>query len=221
MTRTGAYGRPDFDERTENIIEWAELHSKQLTIAAAVIVVIAAGGWFYHKSQAEQASNASAALGDAELALTAGNLPLAQSNLEKIVSRYGKTPSGDQARLLLAEVLYDNGRYEEGIKQLASLLSSDDKVMRASAYNLTAAGYDQTNKPAEAAAAYQKAAAAAAYPADRDVYLASAARALMDAGKSAEAQAIWQKLADDPSSPAASEAKIRLGEIEAKAAKQG
>ena len=34
MTRTGAAARPDLEERTQNLLEWAELHSKLLTIIA-------------------------------------------------------------------------------------------------------------------------------------------------------------------------------------------
>lgn len=202
-------------------MEWAETHSRHLTIAAVAIAVLAGGGWFYAKSRQVQARNASAALSEAELALTAGNLPLAQSSLEQVVNRYGSTPSGDQARLLLAQVMFDNGRYQEGIAGLQQLVSSGDKLTLASAQHLIGAGYEQAGKPAEAAAAYRKAADAAGSPAERDGYLASAARALMDAGKNSEAKAIWQRLADDPSSPAAAEARIRLGELEVKAAKAG
>lgn len=221
MTRTGSVARPDFDDRTEGLMEWAEAHSRHLTIAAVAIVVLAGAGWFYAKSRQVQARNASAALSEAELALTSGNLPLAQSSLQQVVSRYGGTPSGNQARLLLAQVMFDDGRYQEGLAQLQPVVASGDKLVLASAQNLIGAGYEQSGKLVEAAQAYQKAADAAASPAERDTYLASAARALTDAGKSAEARVIWQRLADDPSSPAAAEARVRLGELEVKPAKAG
>ncbi|HEX6537078.1 MAG TPA: tetratricopeptide repeat protein [Gemmatimonadaceae bacterium] len=221
MPRTGAAARPDLEERAQNLLEWAELHSKQLTIVAVAIIAIAGGVWFYQKSHQARTRNASAALAQAEQAVGAGNLALAQSDLDKIVSRYGGTVPGKQAILVLAQVLYDRGQYAQGIQQLQKLVDSDDAYLRAGALNLIGAGYEQQAKYADAAASYRKAADATAYPADRDQYLASAARALTSAGKTAEAKEIWSKLAADPTSPTAAEARVRLGEIEAKAARSG
>lgn len=221
MTRTGAAARPDLEERTQNLLEWAELHSKQLTIVAVAIVMIAAGVWFYQKSHQARTRNASTALVSAEQALTAGNLPLAQSDLDKIVSRYGGTEPGKQAVLLLAQVMYDRGQYQQGIERLRQVEGSGDRYLNTAALNLIGAGYEQQGKYADAAENYRKAADAALYPSDRDQYLASTARALTSAGKTAEAKAIWTKIAADPASPANAEARVRLGELEAKPVKQG
>jgi predicted negative regulator of RcsB-dependent stress response len=221
MTRTGAAARPDLDERAQNFLEWAELHSRLLTMVAVAIVVVAGGFWFYTKSHEARAHNAATALRQAELAVGSGNLALAQSDLEKIVDRYSATSSGKQARLLLAEVRYDRGQYADGVSTLQPLTSSDDQGLRASAYNLVGAGYEQQQKYVEAAAAYREAAKAAPFAIDRDQYLANAARALTNGGKLDEAKELWSKLAADPASSAAAEARVRLGEIEAKAAKQG
>jgi len=215
MTRTGAAARPDLEERAQSLMEWAETHSRLLTIIAVVIVLIVGGGWFYTKSRQVQARNASAMLNDAELALASGNMALAQSNLEKIVDRYGGTRSADQAHLLLAQVLFDKGQYQQGVADLQGITKSSDKYLRASAFNLIGAGEEQAGRFTEAAAAYRKAADAATSTGDRDQYLASAGRALMSGGKTAEAKEIWTKLAQDPASQLSAEAKVRLGEIEA------
>jgi hypothetical protein len=58
------------------------------------------------------------------------------------------------------------------------------------------------------------------YQIERDQYLANSARALTDGGKLDEAKKLWDQLASDPASALAAEARVRLGEIEAKAAKQ-
>lgn len=221
MTRTGATARPDFEERTQNLLEWAELHSKLLTIIAVAIIAVVGGTWFYRKSHEARTRNASAALVNAEQALTAGNLALAQSDLDKIVGRYSATEPGKQAVLLLAQVMYDRGQYAQGIQKLQQVEGSEDQYLRTAALNLVGAGYEQQGKYADAANYYRKAAESAAYPSDRDQYLASAARALTSAGKTAEAKEIWSKLANDPASPANAEARVRLGELEAKPVKQG
>jgi tetratricopeptide (TPR) repeat protein len=221
MTKTGAAARPDLEDRAEDLKEWALVHSKGLSIAAGAILVAVGLAWLYVKSQQAQAQNASAALVQAEQAIAAGNSALAQSDLERIVNRYGSTEAGRQAQLLLSQTYFDAGKYAEGIENLQKLIQAKPKFVEASAYNLMGAGYEQQNKFDDAAGAYQKAASLAAGKSDRDSYLANAARALTAGGKTAEAVKIWSKLATDPTSPAAAEARVRLGELQAKAVKAG
>jgi len=137
------------------------------------------------------------------------------------VQRYGNTPSGDQARVLLAQVHYEKGEYQQGMKDLEPVTGAKDAYTAASALNLQAAGLEQSGKLAEAAAVYQKAAARAPYKIDHDVYMANAARALTAGGKTEEAKKIWASLATDDQSPAAAEARVRLGELLAKTATAG
>jgi len=221
MTKTGAAARPDLEDRAEDLKEWALIHSKGLSIAAGVIVVLVGLAFLYVKSQQAQARNASSALLQAEQALGAGNSALAQSDLERVVNRYGSTDAGQEAQLLLAQTYFDAGKYAEGVEGLQKLIASKPKFIEASAYNLLGAGYEQQNKFDDAAAAYQKAAGIAEGRGDRDTYLANAARALTAGGKTSDAIKIWSKLATDPTSPAAAEARVRLGELQAKAVKAG
>ena len=221
MTKTGAAARPDLEDRADDMKEWALEHSKGLSIAAGAILVAVGLAWLYVKSQQAQAQNASAQLVQAEQAVSSGNSALAQSDLERIVSRYGSTEAGRQAQLLLSQTYFDAGKFAEGIQNLQKLIDSKPKFVEASAYNLMGAGYEQQNKFDDAAGAYQKAADMAAGKSDRDSYLANAARALTAGGKTAEAVKIWTKLATDPTSPAAAEARVRLGELQAKAVKAG
>ena len=208
--------RPDVEERVESLVEWLELHSRQLMFASIGLLVIAGGFWFYRQSNQRQAESASVALAESESSIASGNLPLAQSSLEKLVQRYGSTPSGDQARVLLAQVHYEKDEYQQGMKELAPVTSAKDAYTAASALNLEAAGLEQSGKLAEAAAGYQKAAARAPDKIDHDVYMANAARVLTTAGKTDEAKKIWAALASDDQSPAAAEARVRLGELVAK-----
>jgi hypothetical protein len=82
---------------------------------------------------------------------------------------------------------------------------------------LIAAGLSQQGptKEADAASHYQKA-ANLSVATDKDGYLAEAARSFTAAGKKPEARAIWADLANRTDSPRAIEAKIRLGELDAK-----
>ncbi|HEY2897969.1 MAG TPA: tetratricopeptide repeat protein [Gemmatimonadaceae bacterium] len=213
--------RPDLEQRVESLVEWLELHSRQLMFGSIGLLVIAGGFWFYRHSNTLQAESASVALSESQSAIASGNLPLAQSSLEKLVAKYGSTPSGAQARVLLAQVHYDKGEYQQGMKELEPVTSDKDAYTAATALNLEAAGLEQSGKLAEAAAGYQKAADRAPYKIDKDVYMASAARVLTAAGKTDEAKKIWAALAGDDQSPASAEARVRLGELEAKTGSAG
>ena len=81
---------------------------------------------------------------------------------------------------------------------------------------LAAAGYEELTDFISAAGEYKVAAQATRFPADKAEYQASAARDLMTGGKTEEAKAIWTELAKDEATPAAAEARVRLGEVEAK-----
>jgi tetratricopeptide (TPR) repeat protein len=132
------------------------------------------------------------------------------------VKRYGDTPSGKVAVTLLAQVHYQKGEYQAGIDALKPLTTANDKYFTAGALNLAGNGYEQMKKYAEAADMYQKASSRAQYESDKAYYLSSAARVLLAAGKTADAKAIWVQLSSDPSGPGAAEARVRLGELEAK-----
>jgi predicted negative regulator of RcsB-dependent stress response len=209
--------RPDVEERVDSLVGWLELHSRELMYASIGLLVVAGGFWFYRQSNERQAQSASTALSEAESAVAAGNLPLAQSDLEKLVQRYGNTSAGTQAHVLLAQVHYNKGEYQQGIDQLKAVTDDKDAYTAAAGLNLMAAGLEQSGKFGEAATTYEKAAKKAPYKVDHDVYMASAARAYTTAGKTEDAKKIWSALAKDDQSPAAAEARVRLGELEAKA----
>jgi predicted negative regulator of RcsB-dependent stress response len=209
--------RPDVEERVDSLVGWLELHSRELMYVSIGLLVVAGGVWFYRQSNERQAQSASTALSEAESAISAGNLPLAQSDLEKLVQRYGSTSAGTQAHVLLAQVHYDKGEFQQGMEQLKPVTDAKDAYTAAAGLNLMAAGLEQSGKLADAASTYEKAAARAPYKVDHDVYIASAARAYTAAGKTDDAKKIWSALAKDDQSPAAAEARVRLGELEAKA----
>jgi predicted negative regulator of RcsB-dependent stress response len=223
MTRTGVAARPapDFDERADSFLTWSQLHARQLGIAAIVIVVVALGAWLYAHSRQVRSVTASTQLATAEQAMSAGNAALAQSDLERLIKRYPGTRAGKEGRLLLAQVLYQKGQYAQGIAQLTELTTSDERAIAANAENLIGAGYEEMQKWADAATHYERAANTTPYPAYKDGFLANAARAYTEAGKTDEAKRIWQSLASDPSSPSAAEARVRLGQLEAKPVSKG
>ncbi len=205
----------------DSFTEWVSLNRNAL-MWGAVIVAIAVGGlWFYRRSQELKASRAEAAYYQARREAAAGNAQLAESDLRKTADRYAGTAGGTQARMYLAQLLFSERKFKEGIDQLKSaeqhLGRKDD--FAASVHRLLANGYEEVGDFANAAAQYHAAGETTRFPEDKNQYKAYEARAFMSAGKRAQAMAIWQELAKDEASPFALEAKLRIGELEAVQAK--
>lgn len=214
MARTAAATRPRYQADTaSSVADWIQLHVREIIIGLVLVVVAAGGIWFYRSSQAIKQRNAALALDNARSSLSAGNTALATSDLQKLLARYGGTVAGEQARVLLAQLLYSQGRYQEGIQALEPLASGGRAFRGAAVQALIGAGYEQAGRPAEAAAQYRKAAAATPFAADRERYTADAARATAAAGDTAAAVALWRSLADVPGGELAAEARVRLGEL--------
>jgi predicted negative regulator of RcsB-dependent stress response len=221
MARTGVAARPDLDDRADTVFSWVQDHTREIAIGGAVIVALAVGGWFYSYNRASREERATQSLLQASQSLggPSPNTALAESDLEKLATRFKGTNAAGQGTLLLAELLYQKGQFQQGIDKLKPLAESSDSDVAAVAEAQMAAGYEELNKPADAAARYQAAAEKARFSADRANYLASAARALTLAGNRAEATKIWTQLADDPASPVSGEARVRLGELQTQPAK--
>ena len=220
MTRTGAGARPDLEERTQSAVEWLRAHTRLVGVVVGVVLAAAIGIWFYREWQERRQLNAARALNDAQIAMSQNNAALAQSELRRLIARYEGTTAARQGHLLLSQLHYRAGRYQEGIDELERLERRLDPELRDGAVQaLIAAGYEQLGKLPEAAQQYRAAAQAARFEQDRDGYLANAARVLGAAGKNAEAIQIWQELAARPESAVNAEARVRLGELQASAAR--
>lgn len=197
-------------------MDWVRVHTRHLGIGAIVVAAVVAGTWVWSRSNATKAASASRALSEAQRSVASGNLPLAAADLQKLVQGYGSTRAGIQARLLLAQVYFQQGKVDDGLKLLDETESAGP--LQASLHALRAGGLEQAGKAAEAAAEYLKASQESELPSERESYKSDAARAYLAAGKKDEALKIWQAIADDQASPLNGEARLRVGEIGASVA---
>ena len=206
--------------REETIVEWFQRNGRTVGIAAVVVAIAAGAYWYYNRSIELKNQAAERALNTALQSVSAGNRALAQSDLNRVAETYGDTQSGIEAGLLLAQIDFNAGKVDSGLAVLQKLTkASAASLDMASIYSLIGDGEMQANKPAAAAASYQKAAAAAKSDANRAYQQSKAARAFLSAGDTTSAKTLWQSLADSPKDPGvAAEARVRLGEIEAKPA---
>jgi predicted negative regulator of RcsB-dependent stress response len=209
-------------DHAQTFLDWTRVNARVLTIGAVVVVVAAAAYWFYLRSQEIQSANAEKALMNAKQSISAGNSSLAQSDLQKVYSRYGSTTAGIEAAMLLAQIDFDAKKVQDGIAILEKLSgSSSASRVESTIRSLEGDGYMQLGKPIEAAKRYDSAAEASTYETERAFERSKAARAYQIAGDTAKARAIWTSLLTDPSGQAmASEARVRLGELTAQVAKR-
>ena len=200
----------------ESFTEWFMLHKREVSWAIIALAIVVLGYWYYERSEALKAQRAETAYFQARQSAAAGNLPLAVSDLQKVATRYEGTRAGAQASITLAQSLYQQQKFKEGIAALKKAEAKAPADFRPSIHVLEADGYEELKDFVRAAEQYKVAAQETRYPADKAQYQAYAARDYMAAGKTDEAKAIWTELAKDETSPLAAEAKVRLGEILAK-----
>ncbi|MFN2603204.1 MAG: tetratricopeptide repeat protein [Gemmatimonadaceae bacterium] len=209
--------RPRSDSPFDSMSEWFELYNKQITWGVVGVALVAAGIWFYSRSQSLKEEKAERALMAAQQSIP-GNMPLAESDLRKLIQRYDGTSAAYQAQLALARALYDEGKYQDGIESLKNAMPklSKSKDFESAGHLLLAAGYEQTRQFLDAASEYALAAKADRFDQDRQRHESAEARAYLEAGRTETAKQIWTRLAADSKGTVAGEARVRLGELEAK-----
>lgn len=205
-------------DRTESAAEWLVLHKQRVVIGVVAIAILFGGAWFYRRSNQIKAARAESAYFQARQAMASGNAPLALANLSNVATRYKGTPGAAQAALAMAQILYDQGKFREGMAELAKAAESRPEDLASAIHVMRAVGYEGLKQFDQAAAEYRQAAEVTRFPNDASAFKASAARALMAGGKPDGAREIWAELAAEPQGSMVSEARVRLGELTAKPA---
>ncbi len=195
-------------------MEWARANANKLAIGGIVGAVLLTGVLLWRASAEKKEINASVALARAEGVVRSGNAALATSDLQSFLQRYGGTKAAIPGRLLLAKVQFEQGKYDEGLATLSDV--GNPGPFAASYHAMKAAGLEQAGKPAEAAVEYEAAAASARSDNARAQHNADAARAYLSAGNVDAAKRLWSAMAADDANPMAGEARVRLGEINAR-----
>jgi TolA-binding protein len=213
--------RPASGGSSDSITDWLQLHAREVILGVAAVAVVGGGIFAYRQISAGNEQRAEQALYAAQQTVMTGAPQEAEQALQRVVTAHDGTAAGAQAALLLAQLRYSEGKYDDGLAVLRKVEGGAAAEFRAPIQGLIAAGLEGKGQYAEAAAAYRRAADAAPFAADKEAFRTEVARVLTLAGNKAEAAKIWADLADDPTSPHAPEARVRLGELEAKPAARG
>ena len=199
---------------TDRLGAWVKAH-RQLSSWIAAIVVVAAVLFVWNLStQRRYEEIASRELQGARFAFENQNLPLAASELAKVVENYSGTNAADEARLLLANVRLLQGQPQQAVAVMKDYAPGAGSAYRAQAYGLLGAAFENMGRFREAGEAYENGSAAARLDFMKGQFLADAGRAWTVAGDTAKAVAAYQRILKDfAKEGAATEAKVRLGEL--------
>ncbi len=205
----------------DRAVEWVTHHSRRLTIGAAAVVLLGGGVWFAREARARKEEFSSRELSQARTAAGAGNFQLAASDLSRIVSTYGRTPAGQEAMVLLANVRLQQGQAALAVAELQDFLNTGpQREFAGPAAGLLGKAWEELGDFSRAADAYQQAADAVGYSMIRSQYLIELGRVAWTAGDTARAAAAYERVIeeneDDPA--AVTEAKFRLAEMRRQAA---
>jgi tetratricopeptide (TPR) repeat protein len=202
------------DELQERLVAWVKGHRRASSWIAAVVVVAAVLLVWTLASNRRSEAVAGRQLQGARYAYDNQNLPLAASELSRIVENYSGTNAAAEARLLLAQVRLSQGQAEQALAVLQDFAPSAGAAYRAQALGLLGAAYETLGRFREAAEAYEAGAGRARLDFLRAQMLADAGRAWTTAGDTTKAVADYRRIVKELSkTPAVTEAKVRLGEL--------
>ncbi len=199
---------------SDRLNAWIVAH-RTLSTWIAAIIIIAAGLFLWTQSTKRRSEEiASRELQGARLAFESQNLPLAASELARIVENYSGTNAAQEGRLLLANVRLLQGQPPQAIDVLRDYAPGAGKAYRAQAYGLLGAAYENLGRFRDAGEAYETGSSAARLDFLKAQMLSDAGRAWVAAGDTAKAIGAYQHIVKDlPKEGAVTEAKVRLAEL--------
>jgi predicted negative regulator of RcsB-dependent stress response len=206
--------RPTSSLDSESIGDWLRTNARAVAIGVGVIAAVAIGVVAVKGSSTGRNARADQAYLQAAAPLANGDAATAERELRKVIASYGKASGGVQARMTLAQLLYDKGQYKEGLALLQGA-GNPPEAFRNGVRALTAAGHEGAGQPAEAARIYEELAKATTSEGRKGQLMANAGRAYQAANDRASAQRIWTELVSLDVVGLSDEARVRLGELTA------
>jgi outer membrane protein assembly factor BamD (BamD/ComL family) len=194
---------------------WYRDRRRQLVAAIVLVAAAAIVGWFLLASGKRKAQFAARSLNQARAAAEAGNLPLASSELQRLITTYKGTDAASEAVITLNQVRMVNGQSELAVIGLREYLAAKPpKKYVAPASGLLGAALENSKRWAEAGDAYSQASNAADVAYLKASYLVDAGRAYRQAGRAQDAARAYRTILEKyPTSPSFTEAQVRLAEL--------
>ncbi len=134
---------------------WYRDRNRQITAAAIAVALVALVGWFVVASGKRKEEFAARSLSQARHTAEAGNLPLASSELQKLIQTYKGTDAASEAVITLNQVRLVNGQGELAAVGLRDFLGTNPpKQYLAPANGLLGAALENSRKWSDAGDAF-------------------------------------------------------------------
>src|SRR4029453_7259462 len=160
--------QPTTRERTAPVpatTPWYRDRNRQLIAVAVAVAAVGVIIWFLISSSRRKEEYAARNLNQARAAAEAGNLPLASSELQKLIQTYKGTDAATEAVITLNQVRMVNGQSELAAVGLKDFLATKPPAKYLPpAYGLLGAALENSKRWAEAADAYNQASSSAEVP---------------------------------------------------------
>ncbi|MEA2723541.1 MAG: Tetratricopeptide repeat-like domain [Gemmatimonadales bacterium] len=194
---------------------WYQRHQRYLLAGIVILAVLALAAWFIMASGRRKEEFAARSLNQARAAAEAGNLPLASSELQRLISAYKGTDAASEGVITLNQVRMVNGQSELAAVGLREFLASKPNPKYvAPATGLLAAALENSRHWVEAADAYTQASNASDVEYLKAKYLVDAGRAFREGGKPEDAAKAYRTVLQKyPKAPSVTEAEVRLAEL--------
>lgn len=185
---------------------WARRHFRGLVSGVLGLALLIAGTLYYRNYRHSFRLQAAQELERVQQAVAAGDIQVANNELQTYLSRFGDTRYGHEARLLLAELHLHTGDPQKAIATLEDAAEELDDPISFQAASLLATAYENAGRPDDAERLYVQIADKARLDFQIRDALAAAARLRANKGDRAGARQLYDRLLalipqDDPQRP--------------------
>jgi len=218
--RRAASEHPELDEDVfvARILEsgaWLKSHQQAVTIAIVVLVLAGASFLYYRNYKSSLTEQASNQLEEIHNSVAIGDVEGAKNALVLFVERFGGTPYGGEARMLLGEIYLSTNEAEQALSVLEPMAESPREPLELQAAALLGAAYEQQGRWADAEATYLRIADRSELDFQVRDALAAAARIRAAQGNPTGAAELYRRILDglDANAPERGMWEMRLSEL--------
>jgi TolA-binding protein len=195
--------------------QWLKVPRNRAIAMSGAVALVALIAWGVAASGNRKEEFASRALDQARSAAESGNLPLAASEFQKVITTYSGTRAAQEAVINLNQVRLINGQAELAVVNLQDFIKGGASAeFKAPVYGLLGRALEGAKRPQEAAEAYVNAANAADVNYLKAEMLLQAGRTYAESKQNDKAVETYRKIIKDYKGvDGTTEAEVRLAEL--------
>jgi predicted negative regulator of RcsB-dependent stress response len=205
-----------FVDKTMEVVRWSKANTQLLLLGAVVVVVVVAGFLYYRSHRASVLEQAVAQLEEVQTAVAFGEPDSAKIQLNQYLDRFEGTVYALEARLMLGQLLLEEGDANEAIEVLAPAVQAmEDQPLGVQAAFLMAAAYEEADRNEDAERLFLRIARTADLSFQVREALSGAARLRTEAGNLNGAAQLYEEILGtlEEGDPDRSYWEMRLAEV--------